>query len=1014
MKRRFACLFLIATLCGWDPAAIASAKEADMKRLAIFCSREASSLETMAAREIRRYVYLRTGELLPIVQAGAALPGEAGGIVVARKDRPVVADLAAGSGVRAAISALDAQQYALHTLERDNRRIVLIAGGDPVGTLYGAYRFVEHLGVRFYLHGDVVPDERIALELPVLDESGKPLFELRGIQPFHDFPEGPDWWNLDDYKAIIAQLPKLRMNFIGLHTYPEAAPNAEPTVWIGLPRDAGEDGRVKSSYPSSYYNTAMDVSWGFAAKKTSEYALGASMLFDRDAYGSDVMRDMCPKPKTPDECNEVFNRAGTMLSEAFRFAHALGVKTCVGTETPLTVPKAVPERLKAMGRNPADPAVVKELYAGMFTRIAKAYPIDYYWFWTPEGWTWSGVKEEQIKATIADIQTAIAAAREVNAPFTLATCGWVLGPQTDRALLDNVLPKDMPMSCINRQVGMEPVEPGFARVSRRPKWAIPWMEDDPALTSPQLWAGRMRQDAVDALRYGCTGLMGIHWRTEILAPNVAALAQAAWDQSWNKAAEKAAQSVKTEGPAGGQVAAFPNNRIAGTQDAPLYQTVRYNLSAYHFAVPNGKYTVTLRFCEPHYAEKGKRVFGVKLQGKAVIESLDIFAKVGKDKALDYTFKDVAAKDGWIDIEFVPQVEFPSVAAIAIDGAGIRKKVNCGGPAYKDYAADWPEAVRPPRGLPTDDFYLDWATAQFGREAGPKVARVFAKIDDKLPRPSDWINGPGGIKPDPRPWEDVAKEYAFLDELEGLRPSIEGTGNRARFDYWRANFRYMKAVAHLKCVWAEFDKAMAKVKEEKDAEAKKRLARKTALPLRERLVQCVHEVYRNLLETVNTPGAMGTVTNWEQHIGPMLLGKPGEELAQALGESLLPDATLRHDYCWGTRLIVPGVRGSVAPGESLTLKVIILSAKPPREAALYWRVMGEGEFTRIPLSHVARGVYAVTLPAAPADATALEYYVKVIADAQQVLAPATDRNETLCFPVTAPSLNQTVLIAPAER
>ena len=41
----------------------------------------------------------------------------------------------------------------------------------------------------------------------------------------------------------------------------------------------------------------------------------------------------------------------------------------------------------------------------------------------------------------------------------------------------------------------------------------------------------MRRDAADALRYGCDGLMGIHWRTRALGPNVSALAQAAWDQA---------------------------------------------------------------------------------------------------------------------------------------------------------------------------------------------------------------------------------------------------------------------------------------------------------------------------------------------------------------------------------------------------------------------------------------------------------------------------------------------------
>ena len=92
-----------------------------------------------------------------------------------------------------------------------------------------------------------------------------------------------------------------------------------------------------------------------------------------------------------------------------RFAHQVGVKTCVGTETPLVIPKLVQERLKALGKNPADPAVVQELYEGIFRRAAEAYPLDYYWFWTPEGWTWSGVKEEEIKATMDDLADAIAA-----------------------------------------------------------------------------------------------------------------------------------------------------------------------------------------------------------------------------------------------------------------------------------------------------------------------------------------------------------------------------------------------------------------------------------------------------------------------------------------------------------------------------------------------------------------------------------------------------------------------------
>jgi hypothetical protein len=158
-------------------------------------------------------------------------------------------------------------------------------------------------------------------------------------------------------------------------------------------------------------------------------------------------------------------------------------------------------------------AVIERLYRGIFQRAAAAYAPDYYWLWTPEGWTWDGTTEDQVRLTLDDLAAAVAAHGAGQAPFQLATCGWVLGPQQDRALFDKVLPKHVAVSCINREVGRTPVDRGFADVQGRGKWAIPWLEDDPALTSPQLWAGRMRRDAADARRYGCDGLLGIHWRT---------------------------------------------------------------------------------------------------------------------------------------------------------------------------------------------------------------------------------------------------------------------------------------------------------------------------------------------------------------------------------------------------------------------------------------------------------------------------------------------------------------------
>jgi hypothetical protein len=969
--------------------------------------------ERLAAREIRRYLYLRTGALVPIAAARSERPSGPS-IIIGHKDQPVVSAVIKGAAqVADSVKSLQPQQYLLKTVPSGGESVLLVVGGDPVGTLYAAYRLAEHWGVRFYLHGDVVPDERMTLSLPMLDERGEPLFKTRGIQPFHDFPEGPDWWNADDYKAIIAQLPKLRMNFIGLHTYPQGGVGPEPTVWIGLKEDVNPDGTVRLSSPSSYMNT-LRGNWGYTAKPTNDFSFGTAQLFERDDYGPEVMFGAMPVPRTPEQRNAVFNRTGQMLKEAFKFAHSLGVQTCVGTETPLIIPDVVKQRIRSEGKDPNDLAVVRELYEGMFQRIANAYPLDYYWFWTPESWTWGNPKDREVQATIDDLKAAIQATKNVKAPFILATCGWVLGPPKDRTLFDNILPKEMPMSCINRNVGFAPVETGFARVKGRPQWAIPWLEDDPALLIPQLWVGRMRRDAADALAYGCTGLLGIHWRTRILGPNVSALAKAAWDQKpWNPYLGKEIvipDPKNTEGREGGTAAAFPNNVIADTEHGALYQTVTYDMKAYRLKVPNGAYTVRLQFCEPHYAEAGKRVFGVTLQGRKAINKLDIFATVGKNRAMDYTFPGIEVSNGILEIQFDSIVEFPCIAAFVVEGKGITRKVNCGGPAVEGYEADLPQSNvdNRPRDLPADDFYADWAKTEFGNEAAEPIAKLFTKLDGGpdigigkrrdayLPRPSTWVNGPGGIQADARPWDQVKAEYAFVDDLAALRSHVRGPGNLERFDYWLNTMRYLRAVGQVNCTWGRFNAAMEKVKKEQDKDRQKQLARETLLPIRKQLVEQVKEVHKLLLATVTTTGAMGTVANWQQHLLPSLLTEPGKKLVEILGEPLPADAMPSDSYDGPPRLVVPTARASLTAGEDLRLKVIVVGRAPT--LALLWRPLGKGTFERLPLEHVVRGVYSARIRASEIGGNDIEYYVQASVGAS-----------TIQFPATAPAMNQTVVV-----
>ena len=970
---------------------------------------DAGLQERLATREIRRYAYCRTGTLLPVSQA---LPNGKDAIVVATKDRAIIASVVGDATLKGTIAELQPQQYLLKTCSQDKHRVLLVVGGDGVGTLYGAYRVAEHMGVRFFLHGDVIPDKRIAWKLPALDEIGKPLFALRGLNPWGSHPFGFDLWNADDYKAHLAQMAKMRMNFIGMHCYPEGHPYAEPTVWVGKQGDFNRQGRVTFSYPSSYYNALFRTRWGgFRPGPTGDYHFGGAMLFDRDGWGPEVMRGFAPRPETPEACNDVFNRTGEMFRDAFTFARLMGVKTCLGTESPMVMPKALQERLKAQGSDLSDPAVVGQIYEGMFRRIMAAHPLDYYWLWTPEGWTWQGNTGDQMKTTIGDIQLALAALKKVDAPFRLATSGWVLGPKDDRAGFDKVIPEEIALSAISRHLGEDPVDPAFGHVERRDKWAIPWMEgDNGGLAVPQLWVGRTRQDAVDARAYGCTGLMGLMWRTRILAPNIATLAQAGWEQPWYDQATKPeepstpADSV-TEGAQGGKFANYAGAQVAGTDDDVLYQSCRYDMQGYELEVPNGTYRVTLNFCEPHFHSAGKRVCDLKLQGKTVLEKLDIFAEAGRFAALDHSFDDVKVSEERLKIEFVYVESLPCVSGIVVEGKDFVRKINCGGPAYKDYAADFPlpESATPSqrlRKVPCGDFYKDWAVALFGVEAADQIAAIFAEIDSRLPRPLSR-GCPAGLRPDRRPWQQVALDYAFVDELEKCRDKVTGAGNRERFDYWLGTMQYLRAGAKLDCAVGKFQLVMEKLKSEKDLDARKRLATETALPAYREILAAYREAFEHLLATVSTNGGLATVMFWEQSIFPAALGDTAGVLSQALGAPLPPDAMPAKEYQGGLRVIVPTVRTCAAPGESLRLKVLILSPESPREAALYHRPIGARDsFERLPLEHVARGVYTVSIPP-PSNDRGFEYYIEATGNNGQVAR----------FPATAPTINQTVVTLP---
>jgi hypothetical protein len=110
--------------------------------------------------------------------------------------------------------------------------------------------------------------------------------------------------------------------------------------------------------------------------------------------------------------------------------------------------------------------------------------------------------------------------------------------------------------------------------------------------------------------------------------------------------------------------ANPVSNIASPAQGPLYQSQRYGAFRYEFAVPNGTYLVNLKFAEIWYAEPGKRLFDVVINGETTLHNFDILAQAGGPNiAVDRSF--IVGPTTLITIDWKPRVDNAEVNAIEI-------------------------------------------------------------------------------------------------------------------------------------------------------------------------------------------------------------------------------------------------------------------------------------------------------------------------------------------------------------
>ena len=116
---------------------------------------------------------------------------------------------------------------------------------------------------------------------------------------------------------------------------------------------------------------------------------------------------------------------------------------------------------------------------------------------------------------------------------------------------------------------------------------------------------------------------------------------------------------------GGEVGTMET--VKGSQDAFLYESYREGDIKVAYPIADGVYDVTFHFAEPEQFAARERVFDSLVEGRLVIDDLDVMlSRDGKvESALTVTVPDIEITDGELNIEFDASVAEPVLSALVV-------------------------------------------------------------------------------------------------------------------------------------------------------------------------------------------------------------------------------------------------------------------------------------------------------------------------------------------------------------
>jgi len=512
-----------------------------------------SPFYSWVAEEIRTYLRRLTGAEMPAVLDA----GEGVRLVVGGPGVNPTAAKAEGEGI-VSFAGLGDEGFLVKSALLDGIPHVFIGGHDERATMYAAYEFLEQCGIVFHLTGDVIPEVKHELAVD-FDIRRTPEIKRRGLHMRHFVMP---WMGLDEFKRMIDQMAKMKMNYLEFFWY-VGGPWQE-YEYHGKAFEPGDIYHAESGYTAwlieTYHFTHDDV------------VIGRERFTDR-------------KPCAPEfqGCRngaEALRVARQLLHEMIAYAHERKIEMWLGAGDCPSVPPGLTEPNNLTAHSflncpvlaPGDPAGVG-IWQAMLDSMAETYPeADGYWVWLAELYFHSEDQatreviaqyrhlrplipsKAEIMAMGYDVyvehldETALyegdlglvhygaALAEHFTAKYPRAKLGVsLLGRSYLFRALDAVLPAEVALQsmeaciCWNR-TSRVPMEQ-FDAVRHRETFLVPRLDDDTNEFAMQFNLGIYQNDRVldGSKAYGLTGIAPQTGRTRGLEQNARYVADGGWD-----------------------------------------------------------------------------------------------------------------------------------------------------------------------------------------------------------------------------------------------------------------------------------------------------------------------------------------------------------------------------------------------------------------------------------------------------------------------------------------------------